>query len=502
MNTNIESAYGELLTSLRRLDRLQSIGGLLGWDELTLMPPGGTALRGEQKAALTEIICHEARRPEICKQVERLEALADQLNDDQRAVVREARRSLDQFLRIPPEFAARKSRAQSASYQAWVKARADNDFPAFLPHLREQLALAREQAAFFDDSDAYDYWIDQFDPGMTRAAIEPLFAELAPQLRDLAQRIISAPNQPREDIFRGFPIDRQEQFLRSVVSSMGFDFNRGRIDTSVHPFCGGHPMDTRMTTRFDADNPIDSLSSSMHETGHALYEQGLDDEFAGTALGMHVGMAVHESQSRLWENMVGRSEAFWQYWEPRYRELFDSQLAGIDSAEFLRAFNRVAISPIRVDADEITYNLHIILRFELEKGMFAGTIALEDLPDAWNQLSSDILGYTPTTHREGCLQDVHWSDGLFGYFPSYCLGNLLAAQLWQTVQTAIPDLSEHIASGRMAPLLEWLRSNIHARGRREYTQALAMRVTGKELSTAPLVSYLQDRYLPLYRLNS
>lgn len=497
---NTDSAYKTLLETLRRHDRLGSIGGLIGWDELTMMPAGSADLRGEQKAILTELIFREAQKPEFRDQVEALEAVKDQLDSDQLAVVREARRDLDMVTHIPAEFAARKSRAQSASYQAWVKARNNDDFASFLPYLQEQLDLAKEQAAFFDVSDAYDYWIDQFDPGMTCATIEPLFAELAPQLRSLAERIINAPTPPPADVFKGFPVDKQEHFLREVVTSMGFNFERGRIDTSVHPFCGGHGQDTRMTTRFDANNPIDSLSSGMHETGHALYEQGLDDRFAGSALGKHVGMAVHESQSRLWENMVGRGAPFWKFWGPKYRALFPEQLAAINDQEFLRAFNNVAISPIRVDADEITYNLHIILRFELEKSLFSGAVAPADLPDAWNDYSARILGYTPKNFREGCLQDVHWSDGLFGYFPSYCLGNLLAAQLWETVQKDIPNIEDTIADGDFQPLREWLRKEVHARGRRLYTNGTAKAITGSELKTAPLVRYLSGRYLPLYSL--
>lgn len=495
---NPDTAYSDFLTILKRLDRLQSILGLLGWDELVMMPPASAPLRGEQKAAFIEIFMRESTRPEVVAQLEKLEEQADQLDSAQQAVIRDARRDLNRLLRIPPEFAARKAKAQSASYHAWVDARKNDNFAAFAPHLVLQLQLAQEEAALLQASDPYDYWIDQFDPGMDRATIERLFTDLLPELKALVTTIANCPDQPDTSIFRGFPIDKQDAFLREVVTAMGFDFSRGRIDTAVHPFCGGHGMDTRMTTRFDPDNPLDSLSSVMHETGHALYEQGLPDEFAGSALAKSIGMAVHESQSRLWENQVGRSRHFWQFWEPRYREFFSTQLASVSSEALYRAVNRVAVTPIRVDADEVTYNLHIMLRFELEQGLFNGSIDPMDLPDAWNAASARILGYTPRNHSEGCLQDVHWSEGLFGYFPSYCLGNLLAAQLWQKILRDLPSLRAEFAAGKMDSLLGWLRQNVHSLGRRHHTMAFAKQVTGAELSSAPLVAYLKERYLPLY----
>ncbi len=490
--------YPELLATLRRLDRLGSIGALLGWDEQVNLPPKSIGLRAEQKALWTELYHREATRPRIGELLAALEAAPGRLTPEQAAVVRDARRDYHRATRIPAEFAARRAKAQTLSYQAWVEARAADDFARFRPFLEEQLALAKEEAAYLGAANAYDYWVDQFDPGMTCAAIEPLFAELLPELKGIVATILACPDQPDRSILRGFPVEAQEAFLREVVAAMGFDFERGRIDTAVHPFCGGHGQDTRMTTRFDPDNPLDSLSSAMHETGHALYEQGLPDAYAGSALGMAVGMAVHESQSRLWENQVGRSRAFWKYWEPRYRERFPRQLAGVSFETLYRAINKVAITPIRVDADEVTYNLHIMLRFELEKRLFDGSLAVGDLPQAWNEASARILGYTPRSNREGCLQDVHWSGGMFGYFPSYCLGNLLAAQLWYRILDDLPDLEDQLAAGQFRPLLQWLRDNVHSRGRRHYTADFAREVTGSDLAPRFLVRYLRERYLPLY----
>lgn len=493
-----QSAYTELLTHLKRLDRLSSIGGLLGWDESVNLPPESSPLRGEQQALFTEILHREASDPRIGELLHDLESASGELDPGPAAVLRDARVQYDRLTRIPAEFAARRAKARTASHHAWVEARAADDFRSFQPFLEEQLAFAKDEAAYLEAENAYDYWVDQFDPGMTQATIEPLFSALLPELKTIVETILGAPDQPDNSIFRGFPVDQQDAFLRKVVHAIGFDFDHGRIDTAVHPFCGGHPLDTRMTTRFDPDNPLDSISSAIHEAGHAMYEQGLPDVFAGSALGESVGMAVHESQSRLWENQVGRSRAFWKHWEPHYREAFPAQLKGVSFESLFRAINKVDITPIRVDADEVTYNLHILLRFELEKQLFDGSLSMRDLPEAWNEASARIIGYAPRNNREGCLQDIHWSQGMFGYFPSYCLGNLLAAQLWYRLREDLPDLDEAIGKADFGPLLSWLRENVHQRGRLEYTRAFTKSVTGKELSPDFLVRYLKERYLSLY----
>ena len=492
------SDYQNLVTRLKRLDRIGSIGSILGWDEQVNLPPNSSDLRAEQNAVFTEILHREAADPAIGELIAKVEAVRDSLTPEQLAVVRDARRDYDRLTRIPAEFAARRAKAQSVAFQAWKKARQENDFAAFQPHLEEQLQFAREETGFMEAENPYDYWVDQFDPGMDCATIDRLFGALQPELKKIVDVILTAPNQPDTSIFKGFPIDRQDAFLREVVTALGFDFGRGRLDIAVHPFCGGHGQDTRMTTRFHEDNPLDSLSSSMHETGHALYEQGLPDAYAGTALGQAVGMAVHESQSRLWENQVGRSRAFWKYWEPKYRQAFTGQLKSVDSETLYRAINKVALTPIRVDADEVTYNLHIMVRFELERRLFDGSLSTRDLPEAWNEASARILGYTPKNNTEGCLQDVHWSGGMFGYFPSYCLGNIVGAQLWYTILEQIPDLEDQFARGNYRPLLNWLREHVHSKGRRHFTLEFTRTTTGRELSTEYLVRYLRERYLPLY----
>jgi carboxypeptidase Taq len=283
-----------------------------------------------------------------------------------------------------------------------------------------------------------------------------------------------------------------------VTEKIGFDYTRGRIDVSLHPFCSGTGADIRMTTRFDADHPLDSLFSSIHETGHGLYEQGLAADQHHTALGQAAGMGAHESQSRLWENQVARSRGFWKFFEPKFRAAFPAQLAPVTSEELYRAINAVAPTLIRVDADEVTYNLHVILRFELEKKLFSGALAVRDLPAAWNAASRDLLGLAPSHDREGVLQDVHWSDGAFGYFPSYCLGNMIAAQLWYRALSLRPQLEEDFARGDFTWLLGWLRATIHAAGKRHDTLALIRHATGAELSPQWLLRYLRERYGALY----
>ncbi|MCD8482539.1 MAG: carboxypeptidase M32 [Verrucomicrobia bacterium] len=494
----MHNAYQQLVTELQRLDTLNAIQGILGWDEQVNLPESSSAFRGLQLAEFARIYHRESTAPALGKLLDFLQSDKIELDADQAIVVAEARKNFDLATKVPETFVAKRTEARSRSYHAWVAARKANDFAGFASCLEEQLQLSIEETAFLNASDPYDHWIDRFDPGMDAATIERLFTALQSELKPLVNQITSSSIQADTSMLRGFPEDKQEAFLKDVIAAVGFDFKRGRIDRAVHPFCGGHTLDTRMTTRFDENNPLDSLSSALHETGHALYEQGLAPEYRGTALGESVGMAVHESQSRMWENQVGRGKAFWKFWEPRYRALFPSQLAGVDSNQLYLAINNVSISPIRVDADEVTYNLHIMLRFSLEKQLFTGQLRVRDLPEAWNAASSQILGYTPNSDKEGCLQDVHWSCGMFGYFPSYCLGNMLAAQFWYTILDQVPGLECDFEVGDYSRLLAWLRTHVHSQGKRYQTMAIAQKVTGKPLEHESLIRYLKERYLPLY----
>jgi carboxypeptidase Taq len=489
------TAYEQLVGKLKRAHVLGTVSGLLGWDEQANLPEDSADLRAEQMAVVAELQHAAATDPEIGRRLVELEGQAKSLDADQAVVVREARRDYDRATKLPPEFVAERARLGSAAYHAWARAKAENDFPSFAPLLEKHIELAKREAAYLGWEDRpYDYAIDKHDPGLTAARIDGLFSELKAGLVPLVQRLAAVAQRRPVPALRGFPVERQRQFLREVTEQLGFNYRRGRIDVSLHPFCEGAGADIRMTTRFEEDDPLSSLFSAIHETGHGLYEQGLPLELQGTPLGQNAGMAMHESQSRMWENQVARGRSFWRYYEPRLRELFAEETRDIGSEELYRAINAVRPTFIRVEADELHYNLHIILRFELEKRLFDGSLAVRELPDAWRKQYRELFGDEPPDDRRGVLQDVHWSGGAFGYFPSYCLGNMIAAQNWKAVRRQIPDLENDFADGRFDRLLQWLRTHIHQQGRRFAPLDLVERLTGEPLSPRALLEYLEDRY--------
>ncbi len=496
MTANTSDPHIRLRERLRRVYLLRSSLGLLDWDQQVSLPEGGAELRSEQSALLAELAHQTFVSNETREALEALEETDPAPTSDRAVVARLTRRDYDRAVRLPARFVREKTEHLNRSYHAWTRARADDDFASFAPFLERNLELAREEAGLQGYSkNPYDYHLDQHDPGIDTEKVTVLFGELREPLRELAGAILESQEPADPDLFRGFPVERQEQFARLATAKIGFDYKRGRLDRSVHPFCSGDGRDTRLTTRFFPDNPLDSLFSSLHEAGHGLYCQGLPIEDCATPLGEAVGMAVHESQSRLWENQVGRSRAFWTYFGPLYREHFPEQLRHVPDDALLAAINRVSRNPIRVDSDEVTYNLHIMLRFELERTLFDGNLAVRDLPGEWNRLSQSIVGLEPANDREGVLQDIHWSSGGFGYFPSYTLGNLIAAQLWETAREALPGLEDGFARGEFGPLLEWLLKTIHRHGRRFETDEIVTLATGRPLSTAPLLRYLRERYL-------
>ncbi len=491
----MSGSYERLLEKLKRVHHLGTVAGLLGWDEQVHLPPDSADQRAEQLALIAELQHAAAADPEIGRLLDSLTPI----DAAQEVVIREARRDYERVVKLPSEFVAEKARHSSAAYHAWAAAKEADDFTAFAPHLEKHLALAHREAAYLGWGDRpYDYAIDKHDPGLTAARLTELFDELQAGLVPLVRAIAASPVRANPGIFRAFPVDAQREFLHEVTARMGFDYRRGRIDVSLHPFCEGAGADVRMTTRFDVDNPLDSLFSAIHETGHGLYEQGMPLAAQGTPLGQNAGMGVHESQSRMWENQVSRSRSFWNHFEPRLRARFPAQLAGVGSDALYLAVNQVAPTLIRVDSDEVYYNLHILLRFALERRLFSGELTVADLPAAWNALSQELLGLTPTSDRTGVLQDVHWSGGAFGYFPSYCLGNMIASQLWFTVREACAGLDADFERGDFSRLLAWLRAEIHQQGRRYGALELVRRVTGEELTPKYLLRYLEERYAPLY----
>ncbi|MBL9125421.1 MAG: carboxypeptidase M32 [Planctomycetaceae bacterium] len=503
--------YDELLTRVREAFLLTSTSALLSWDEQCYMPPGGAAHRGNQLALLAGLHHERLTHPRIG---ELLCALADSsLVADPLAPaavnVRELTRTYRRLSRLPRMLVEELARTIPLSQHAWVAARRDNKFADFAPWLNKILTLKRHEAeALLDDSygpgaTLYDALLDEYEPGARAADIAELFAGLRNELVPLVTKITHARQQPnRELLRREFPLDRQRLLAEEAARAVGFDFHTGRLDTAPHPFCTHiGPGDLRITTRFKTNDFNDSFFGVLHEVGHALYEQGLEPEHYGTPLGEAVSLGIHESQSRLWENAVGRSRSFWQHFFPRAQRLFPDALGAATLDEFYFAVNEVEAGPNRVQADEVTYNLHIIARFELEQVLLTGELPAADLPGAWAEKYRHYLGVTPVTDSEGCLQDIHWCEGLLGYFPTYTLGNLYGAQLFAAARRALPDLDVQFARGEFAGLLDWLRENVHRHGHRFRPTELVERATGEKPSPRHFAAALAAKFAPLYEIS-
>ena len=491
------TALDQLPAKQKSIHALESVSSLLGWDEQVFLPPDSADQRQNQLAELAKVLHAAKTDPAIGRLLDELET--QPADEDTAPILRDARIAYDRATKLPADWVERHTRHCSAAFHAWAKAKKANDFASFAPFIQTHIDLAKEAADHLGWGDRpYDLQIDFHDPGIDTATVDRLFAELKELLAPVAKRLLDSPIKARTDIFSGFAIPDQKAFLQEVTEAIGFNYRRGRIDISLHPFCSGNGADTRMTTRFEEDNPLDSLFSSIHETGHGLYEQGLPLDSLHNALGQAAGMGAHESQSRLWENQVARGRAFWKCFEPRFRAAFPRQLENVGSDELYLAINAVRRNPIRVDSDEVTYNLHIVIRFEIEKKLFSGELAVADLPAYWNAQYKALLGIEPANDAEGVLQDVHWSYGSFGYFPSYTLGNMLAAQLWYAALDQLPGLESDFERGDFGRLLGWLRQTIHRRGSRHRLLDLTRLATGQELSPKPLVRYLEERYGPLY----
>jgi len=499
-------AYEQLIDHWRRLAVLGSVSGLLAWDQRTMMPAGGLALRGDQTALLSEMAHAMATDRRVGDWLAACEADVD-LTADPTLIsavnLREIRRDYDRATKLPAKLVGEFSRATTAAHDAWTQARRDDKFGLFRPHLQRVVELNIERAKCFGwaaDGEPWDALADGFEPGMTAAAVAGVFTPLREQLVALIDELFGK-GQPENDAFDrvAVPADRQMRFVRFVVERIGFDFQRGRLDPTVHPFCSGmHFGDVRLTTRFHDDFLTDALSSTMHEAGHGIYNQGLPPDRALQPAGDPVGLSIHESQSRLWENQVGRSAAFWDWCFPKLAQYFGDAFEHLTTTDAYASANRVRRSLIRVEADEATYNLHIMIRFELERRMLRGDLAVADLPAAWNDMYREYLGVEVPDDRRGCLQDVHWSNGAMGYFPTYTLGNLYAAQFFESASEALGDLHAMFAAGEFAPLRHWLNQHIHALGRTYTSEALCEQVTGRPVSAEPLMRHLEAKLRPLY----
>jgi carboxypeptidase Taq len=508
-------AYGEACALLREAATLTSVGALVSWDQETYMPRKGAAARAEQ-SALIATLSHERRTSkrlgDLLQQCESDRAV--QSDEAARANVREMRRDYEKATKLPADLVAELAKTGSEAQEVWKEARGKNDFAMFLPMLTKMIDLTTMKAKCLHSglpgSEVYDALLDEYEPGAQAVVIESVFTPLRKELSGLIASVQDkvGSGKKKKPVVDTSCLQQQvdpalqHEFGQLVLRHMGFEMDACRLDTTTHPFCSGlAPGDTRLTTRYRDEKFTDALYGTMHEGGHGLYEQGLPKDVPGlfgTPLADSISLGIHESQSRLWENSVGRSKHFWKWALPIIKKRWGKAFKKFDVEDFTRATNTIAPSLIRVEADEGTYNLHVMIRFEIERGLFSGSIKPKDLPSVWNAKYKEQLGVDVPDDRRGCLQDVHWAFGLFGYFPTYTLGNLYAAQLWEKIQTDLPDTNKNIAKGEMLELREWLRVNVHQHGRRYSASELCERVTGKPLDSAPLLRHLRGKAKMVY----
>lgn len=499
----------QLKSRINRIIRLEQAGGLLGWDQQTYMPPGAAESRGEQSAALSEssheLFTSDETGQLLAEAAAEAKGLAPDSDDARTLAI--LRRNFDRATKLPSAFVAELSRHQAHAFQTWLTARKNNDFASFVPALEKMFDLTRQKAEYYGYKDhIYDALVDGYEEGATHASIAAMFAEIKPHLVTLTRSIAASKNPVDDRLLQGdFPIEKQRELTLSLVKAVGFDLNRGRQDEAAHPFCANFGRDdVRLTTRYDKAYLGQGVYSSLHEAGHGMYEQGSPPEYEGTVLAGGTSLGVHESQSRMIENLVGRGRPFCRFAFPLIRETFPAAFIGAfanaDAEALYRAVNKVEPSLIRVEADEVTYNLHIMLRFELESDLLTGRLAIRDLPDAWNAKMEAYLGLTPPNNADGCLQDVHWADGLIGYFPTYSLGNLISGQLWHAVHAALPDFDAQMERGEFAPLLDWLRANVHGYGSKFKPAEVIERATGEPLTSRYYADYLTTKYREIYAL--
>ncbi len=491
-------AYQSLVEHSRETAYLRSIKKLIAWDQRTHIPEKGHAHRASQLAVLAKLIHERDTDPRMGERLGQVEGsnLTQDPESAEAVNIREWRRAYDLNTKIPQELAVALTKAAAEGQTAWERARPNNDWQTFQPFLERIVALKKEQAeALGYEKEPYDPLLDLYEVGETAAGVAAIFAPLRDASVKLLDEIPERFRQPDTSIVkRHFPRELQERFSRAAAARIGYDFAAGRLDVTVHPFSTGvGPGDARITTRYDEHFFPMAFFGTLHEAGHAMYNLGLPEEHWGTPRGEPISLAIHESQSRLWENLVGRSLAFWKYFYPAAQELFPA-LAGVSLDAFYQAVNEVQPSLIRVEADEVTYNLHIIFRFELERALIRGDLEVADLPAAWNGKVKEFLGLTPPDFSQGVMQDVHWSGGHIGYFPTYALGNLYAAQFFAKAVEDLGDVREMFARGEFAPLLEWLRQKIHSQGSRFRPRELVRQVTGKELEAELLLSYLRKKF--------
>lgn len=500
--------YATLHQLSRHARTLTGIAHLLEWDQETYMPTGAADSRGEQLKTLAGLIHAEKTGKKFSNILSKLidipsgKVRVKTLTEPQTAAIREWRREYLKSKALPQRFVEEFTQHASQSILAWRSAKSKNSFKDFAPYLKKTVEMARKRAEYLGyDAHPYDALLDEYEPGTTTAEISKIFTALRKSIVGLLKKISSVKQVDDSYIHGKFPHDKQLEFSKRLLKDMGYDMNCGRLDFSAHPFSlAPHPTDSRITTRFHPTSLMSCISVVLHEAGHALYEMGLPHEQYGTPLGDYISLGMHESQSRWWETRIGQSKPFWKHYLPLLKEQFKGKLDKVSLDEFYRALNKVEPTLIRVEADEVTYSLHVILRFELECALIEGTLAVKDLPEAWNAKMKELLGIIPANNAEGCLQDVHWSMGAFGYFPTYTLGNLYASHLFEAFAKKHPDWEKQTAAGNLLFIKEWLNESVHQHGKRYSSHELLTKVTGKKFSADAFVSYLNKKYAEIYNL--
>ncbi|MCX7836306.1 MAG: carboxypeptidase M32 [bacterium] len=499
-----QRAYELLVQKFQEIADINGISAIVGWDQQVNIPHKGHELRARHLERLAGIRHKLMTDPALGELFEKVDAESAELNDNELRNVQQMRRSWKLANKLPKELVERKAREETIAHEIWVNARAKKDFGLFAPKLETLLEISKEEAKYLAEPNQslYDALIDSnFEQGASEAYYRVILGDVKETLVPLVRKIKESGKQPDQSFLksRDYDPEIQKRLGKAIVTDLGFDWDCGRLDTAVHPFCtGAGAQDVRITTRYFRNWPIGSLFGIIHEAGHGMYEQGLPTEYYGTPLSEAVSMGVHESQSRFWENIIGRSKWFWKGQWRRLKDHYPEQLWDVSFDQWYFAINKVEPSFIRVEADECTYDLHILLRFELEADLFAGKISVSDLPREWNKKVEEYLGLTVTNDAEGVLQDVHWSAALFGYFPSYSLGNIIAGQLWAAVKRDIPSIELQLEAGQMKEILQWLRERIHRYGQRYSRDELVLRATGKPLSASDYLQYLQTKFGELY----
>jgi len=493
-----------LREKLAELADLRASSAVLEWDQLVNMPEGAAVDRGEQIATIEKIQHIKSTSDELGQLLDDLTECTKGLDpdSDDTRLVRVAKRNFDKQAKVPTEYVTEIARESTVAQSVWEKAKDASNFAMFQPNLERLVELRRQYADFFKPWDhVYDPLLDDFEPGMKTSEVQEIFNTIRPKQVELIKAISEKEKVDRSFLYLDFPEKKQWEFGEEVITKFGYDWKHGRQDKSAHPFTTSFGInDVRITTRVKESYLPTAMFGTFHECGHALYEMGIAQNLNRSPLADGASMAVHESQSRMWENLIGRSKQFWKHFYPRLQELFSSQLGNVSLEKFYRGINAVEPSFIRVEADEATYNLHIMLRLELEIALMEGSMAVKDAPDAWNQKCKEYLGIIPSDDAEGILQDVHWSFGGFGYFPTYALGNLVSAQLWEKMSEEIKDIEEKIETAKFDAILAWLRESVHVHGAKYEPQELVQKVTGSKITPEPYIKYLNSKFGEIYGL--